>query len=618
MSTFEVVDVQAVRADNAAIAVKRYTVKGKPRIVRCDVFIAGGGMGGVAAAIRAAQQNCTVCICEETDWIGGQMTQQGVSALDENYLVETCGATRLYQQLRTAIRDYYRNHANATAAAQSNELLNPGNCWVSRLSFEPQVAMEKLAELLQPYQAARRLRVFTRVKVVKLKIDRGRIRSALAVNLDTGRFVEFRARAFLDATELGDLLPLAHVPYTTGAEASRDTGEPHAPAQASPDNVQDFTYPFVLEYRPGTNNVIAKPAMYDEYMRAGKFSFLGYKMFANAPRPDSPQPYWPFWTYRRLIASENFSNGAFGNDLSMINWESNDVRGQNIIADKAQTQAERLALGKTISLGFLYWLQTEAPRDDGGKGYPELQLRPDVLGTEDGLSKYPYIRESRRIKALRTIVEQDIAAATNSGARARLFRDSVGIGLYPIDIHGHQDVAGAGQEAKPFQIPLGTLVQSQLRNFIPANKNIGTTHVTNGAFRLHPVEWAIGEAAGCLAALCIQRRTSPELVWRNRRKLRVLQHLLISGGAPVFWFNDVPVDHPNFAAVQFIAVTALLPAQEQSLSFEPGKPVLTAELEAIEKKTHIATARLAGSTRAQVAQYVYERLSRWQQTIGRF
>ncbi|MGG2474547.1 FAD-dependent oxidoreductase, partial [Rhizobium sp. BR5] len=34
-------------------------------------------------------------------------------------------------------------------------------------------------------------------------------------------------------------------------------------------------------------------------------------------------------------------------------------------------------------------------------------------------------------------------------------------------------------------------------------KNIGTTHITNGCYRLHPVEWNIGEVAGMLAAYCL-------------------------------------------------------------------------------------------------------------------
>lgn len=41
-----------------------------------------------------------------------------------------------------------------------------------------------------------------------------------------------------------------------------------------------------------------------------------------------------------------------------------------------------------------------------------LRLRGDVVGdTPDGLAKAPDVREARRIRALRTVTEQDIAAA---------------------------------------------------------------------------------------------------------------------------------------------------------------------------------------------------------------
>lgn len=53
------------------------------------------------------------------------------------------------------------------------------------------------------------------------------------------------------------------------------------------------------------------------------------------------------------------------------------------------------------SLSLLYWMQTEA-------GWKGLELRPDIVGTEDGLAKYPYIRESRRIQAEFTALEQHV------------------------------------------------------------------------------------------------------------------------------------------------------------------------------------------------------------------
>ncbi len=613
---FTTVDIERVDIADPEAAIRTFQIEGKPKVVYCDVLIAGGGMGGIAAAIRAAKRGVKVCVTEETSWIGGQMTAQGVSALDENHFVETSGATRLYQKLRTDIRQHYRQREGAAAATQSAELLNPGDCWVSWLSFEPRVALDKLVSLIDQLTPKRSVDIRTRTKVVDVKVKHYRVESLLAVNLDSGKFIEFRTRFCVDATELGDLMPLVGVEYCSGAESRDLTGEPHAPGQANVGNVQDFTYPFVVEYRPGERHVIDKPAKYDDFNKRGKFSFQGYAMFRNAPVAGSANTYLPFWTYRRLISKDKFSPVQFPFDVSMINWDSNDLRGENIIDVDEPTQAHRLANGKLVSLGFLYWLQTEAPRDEGGKGYPELSLRIDVLDTADGLSKYPYIREARRLKAKKTIVEQDIASVDNPSARAKLSDDTVGIGLYPIDIHGHQDVPGAGQAAKPFQIPLAAMVQTRLRNFLPACKNIGTTHVTNGAYRLHPIEWAIGEAAGEVAAFSVLKRTTPASIQANRIKLRNIQHKLIADGAPIFWFDDVPTTHQCFAAVQFVAALGLMPGKSDELHFRPDEVMDALEAEVIVAKVK-ESAPSGTTSRAEFAQWLYSVVAA-KRSVGKF
>lgn len=363
--------------------------------------------------------------------------------------------------------------------------------------------------------------------------------------------------------------------YRTGAESKDETGEAHAPEKARPENVQDFTYPFVIEHRPGTKNVIAKPPHYDEFNASGKFSLEGYPMFACKFKGEGDEmriEKLPFWEYRRLISSKLFESDDYPFDVAMINWNSNDLRMQNIIDVDAITQAERLALGKALSLGFLYWLQTEAPRDDGGFGYPEFYLRTDVLGTEDGLSKYPYIRESRRIVGQHTIVEEEIVVATNPGARAHLFSDSVGIGRYPVDIHGEQDVPGAAQHTKPFQIPLGALIPQDATNLLPACKNISTTHVTNGSYRLHPIEWSIGEAQGAVAVLCLNNSLAPANLAYSKQLGVQLQQYLIDQGVPLFWFNDVPTNHPDFAAIQRLAMFGAKGIDNEVLAFQPDTP----------------------------------------------
>src|SRR5215472_10156348 len=143
-------DVMAVRASSDPVrALVELGEPGRRMEERsCDVLVVGGGTGGVAAALAAARAGRSVCLLEETDWIGGQLTAQGVSALDEHEHIERFGGTRSYDTLRRAIRDHYRR-LSPTLAAEPYP--NPGRCWVSRLAFEPRVAVQALTTMTQPF-----------------------------------------------------------------------------------------------------------------------------------------------------------------------------------------------------------------------------------------------------------------------------------------------------------------------------------------------------------------------------------------------------------------------------------------------------------------------------------
>lgn len=195
------------------------------------------------------------------------------------------------------------------------------------------------------------------------------------------------------------------------------------------------------------------------------------------------------------------------------------------------------------------------------------------MGTTDGLAKHPYIREARRIEALRTIVEQDVSAELVDGPRAVPFDDSVGIGWYPIDIHrsGPEDV-GVSTRTRPFQIPLGALVPVGLSNLAAGAKNIGTTHITNGCYRLHPVEWNIGEAAGALAAWSLDRGRTPKEIWSDRAETARFQRSLLLEGVPLAWLVDVPPGHPSFTAIHALAVSGVPPVSD-GLELFPDAPL---------------------------------------------
>jgi hypothetical protein len=333
----------------------------------------------------------------------------------------------------------------------------------------------------------------------------------------------------------------------TGAEAKADTGEPDAAHIANPNETQGFTYCFAVEHREGENHVIEKPNEYERLRDAQPFTFTLYghdqqprhfRMWRN----NEAQGLLPFWTYRRLLDAKLLDpTGARGmRDVALINWPGNDYFGASVIDASQANRDAILHEAKQLALAFLYWLQTEAPHDKGdGKGYPGLRLLYEVMGTHDGLSKFPYIRESRRIIPLQRILEQHISSEGRNHAEA--FEDSIGIGWYAIDIHHcvgtdpRNPAATAFAPTYPFQIPLGALIPARTQNLIAACKNIGTTHLTNGAYRLHPVEWAIGEAAGALAAYCCNVGSMPRQVWEWPTHTSALQERLKARGVNLSW-----------------------------------------------------------------------------------
>jgi FAD dependent oxidoreductase len=573
--------------------------------VSCDVLVVGAGTGGVAAALAAAEGGHSVCLTEESNWVGGQMTAQGVAALDENKYIESGGATASYLKLRDAIRAYYQQHYKLSAAAEREKHFNPGSCWVGALCFEPAAALDAIQSMLKPYQSSGLLRIFLRTKAISVARSGNRVTSILAYNFDSDVWTSFRARYVLDATETGDVLPLAGAEYVTGAEARTQTGEPHArPEEADPTDSQSFTYPFVLTRNSSGEHQLPKPPDYEKRRDAQPYSLsvdygngktLTYRMFERSPgTPGS------FWTYRRLIASANFVGKNVPREASMINWPGNDYCGPALLLGDADQQAQALREAKLTSLGFAYWLQNEAPwapepalrPKSGGaasgagaprdvqtgedRGYPELELVTSVLGSKDGLSQFPYIRESRRVKALKTVREQDISALYQKGARAGLFPDSVGIGWYPIDIHScsKRDFSTG---TRPFQIPLGALVPQGLANLLPAAKNIGTTHITNGPYRVHPVEWAIGEAAGVLADFAIDHDVTPAVVAGDDRLTEQVQIALLDRGVPIFWYDDVAPVAPVFRDAQLLAQRGIFGPNKTDLHFNAGGSVTLAE-----------------------------------------
>jgi hypothetical protein len=250
---------------------------------KADILIAGGSLGGTAAALQSCRmaQDCgisKVIITEYTDWLGGQATSQGVTALDENIWVGMHGrydvaASRLYYQWSDAVRNIYRPDALHTAMTThrtgpqesplrkqdinrvKSDTFCPGNDWASRLSYLPKDGVKAISQMLEPYIKSGLLEVYYNCQPVEVYKQNEKI-TGVRFKRNGGSDFTVEAKVVIDATELGDLLPLSGTEYRVGIEASMDTMEPglfdkdNKPIfdRMYADGAQSFTYTFALEW----------------------------------------------------------------------------------------------------------------------------------------------------------------------------------------------------------------------------------------------------------------------------------------------------------------------------------------------------------------------------------
>ena len=365
-----------------------------------------------------------------------------------------------------------------------------------------------------------------------------------------------------------------------------------------PTDQQAISWCFALEHHPGEDHTIPKPAGYERWAayRPDLDDPWPGPLFSwtvcgehNRPRflPMIPWPDEPpagegeLWRYRRIVdrsLHRDTPQHPAPPDVSLVNWVQMDYFRRPTLDVSPSQQRAAFDEARQQSLCFLYWLQTAAPRhaapsqavssvdpseiqtadattgdsaaDGPRRGYPGLKLHGRALGTQDGFAMAPYIREARRLVA-RTIVteahvgtqqrrEAGVDAVAHphfAGIPAHRFPDSVGIGHYRLDLH--PTAAGRNSiyvDAAPFQIPLGSLIPVETENLLAGGKNLGVTHITNGCYRLHPVEWNIGEAAGALAAWCLRHETTPAQVHTDRDgELSRFQDHLRQRGVTLEW-----------------------------------------------------------------------------------
>jgi hypothetical protein len=505
-----------------------------------DLLVVGGGTSGVAAGIAASRMGVSTLIAEETVWLGGMLSAAGVSATDGNHLLPS----GLWGEFRNKI---YAHYGGASKVATG---------WVSNTHFEPHVANKVWQELAR---AERNLKVLHRVRFLKTLVRGKKIVGAQFISLDSQKKFNVYAKQVIDATELGDVLASAGVPYDVGMEASAVTGE-NVNVPATNNIIQDLTYVAVLkDYGKSADCTIAKPVGYDPT----EFDGCCLDFYSDTTRIKPGVDCAKMITYAKLPGNKY-----------MLNWpgHGNDIYLNIISLSPAERELE-LQKAKQQTLRYIYFLQHQL-------GYKNLGLAVDEFPTSDRLALIPYHREGRRMQGLIRFKVQDISEPYLQPFP--LYRTGIAVGDYPID-HHHRKNPEAPQHLgfypiPSFSVPLGVLLPSQkVEGLIAAEKAISVSNVVNGTTRLQPCVLLIGQAAGTLAALAIKGMHSSA----TAVSVRDVQSALLSQKAYLLPYADVTPSDKDFFSIQRIGATGFLRGKGQPNAwanrtwFEPDSTLLT-------------------------------------------
>ena len=484
------------------------------QIQETDVLVIGGTASGICAGLQSSRLGVKTIIAESTPWLGGMLTAAGVSAFDGNHNMPA----GIFGEFRARLYQHYGGSNKVSTG------------WVSNTLFEPHIgdsifkAMAKNEKYLQ---------INYHYELLKVNKEGNTITGVLFYDNQHQKNILIKAKRYVDATELGDVLAAAKIPYDLGME-SNDVTKEQVNKNGANDIVQDITYVAVLKDYGKPQPFIERPKNYDSL----EFDASNLSFYKDTTKIKPPVDAIKMLNYGKLPGNKYMLNWPiYGNDIYL-----------NVVEKTPKERAALLEIAKQQTLRFVYFIQKDL-------GFKNLALADDEFQTKDKLAYYPYYRESRRVKGLSRMVVQHIA--TPFETEKPLYRTGIAVGDYPID-HHHKKNPSAPQHldffsVPSFNIPISCLIPENQDNIIIAEKSISVSNVVNGTTRLQPCVMQIGQAAGLLAAQSVKDNIAPKNV-----SIRKLQNILLEANGYIMPYVDVKQSSPYFKAVQRIGATGLL------------------------------------------------------------
>ena len=532
-----------------------------------DVVIAGGGTGGISAAIQAHRMGVSVLVVESSNLIGGQAVAAGVSTMDD-YSNNKSG---IYLEFMEKIQEYYSSRGKDIKTCYWDYFED---------AFEPSIGHKFLLGM------AENIDILYQSEIIAVTKSDSKI-SSVIINSPSGK-KNITCRILIDATEYGDIIPLTGTNYRSGNSQS-----PNINNNAM---IQDITWTAIIRKYPNgiPNHLRPKNPLpdyerakfnYQEYVTNDGFSFDGtfpvkqpvnfitHNAYRGIPDSFTPGNYdskpenWP------LISKSSVN---WGNDYpGQYKWHDNYGLPVEYLENKSlRKRIERDALIKTLH--FIYYIQNELNQnwsvDENEYNYlPEAakDLPEEWKNIARHLPPIPYIRESRRIISKHTLTSEEIhknSLSYHKNNKNNEIHNAIAIGHYDLDLHHAKFDSDMDMNEKEiysfthnpegnFQVPLDIMIDSEIKNFIAAEKNLSMSRLASGALRLQPITMMTGQAAGVLAALSVIEGKMPVDV-----KTINVQRTLLDYGVDLSLCNYADVGRENkfYGSIQLCNLYNLL------------------------------------------------------------
>ena len=520
-----------------------------------DVLVWGGGTGGVAAAIQAARGGASTLLLTPGSWLGGMVSSAGVCCPDGNEL--TPWQTGLWGAF---LRQLERREPEGL-----------DHNWVSCFGYRPATAEQILQDWVR---AESRLLWWPVCRLQEVERD-GSLITAVRVEVD-GAQRRVGCQVVIDGSDRGDLLPLAEASFRLGWEAQEQWGEPSAP---SLERLQ--SEPFLQKHPVQSPTWVVMGQLASD-----RFDTDAARVVETSGTSQLPKPFEQ--ACEAFGLERTISYGRLPGGLVMLNWplHGNDWHWglQRAFSGDPQQEAELYAEMQAHSVDFAEalceasggWLQL-------GDGFPQ-----DSGSPAPWLAAMPYWREGRRMVGRVTVIEQDLLPLGDGAACAALPLDpagalhSIAVGNYANDHHypgpdwplAPKSCRWGGRwTGTPFCIPYGALVSAEFDNLLAADKAISTSHMANGATRLQPLIFNVGQAAGAAAALAVQRKCLPHALPVRQVQERLIGDPQAPSGVVPLW--DLAWHDPEWKERQLAGLDNPGVCLDRGQNVQPTLPPLT-------------------------------------------